>query len=37
MMQNFEARQAARSEEMDSVKKAKAILSGATFAEIQLD
>ena len=37
LMQNFEARQAARSEEMDSVKKAKAILSGATFAEIQLD
>ena len=37
LMKNFEARQAARTDEMDSVKKAKAILSGATFAEIQLD
>eukprot|EP00930_Biecheleria_cincta_P029212 TRINITY_DN2033_c0_g1_i1.p1 TRINITY_DN2033_c0_g1~~TRINITY_DN2033_c0_g1_i1.p1 ORF type:complete len:688 (-),score=225.79 TRINITY_DN2033_c0_g1_i1:92-2086(-) len=37
LMSNFDARQAARSEEMDSVEKAKAILSGATFAEIQLN
>jgi len=37
LMKNFEARQAFRTEEMESVKKAKAILSGATFAEIQLD
>jgi len=37
LLANFDARQAAREDEMDSVKKAKAILSGATFAEIQLD
>lgn len=37
LMSNFDARQAARAEEMDSVDKAKAILSGATFAEIQLN
>ncbi|CAJ1424050.1 unnamed protein product [Effrenium voratum] len=37
LLQNFEARQSARDEEMDSVKKAKAILSGANFAEVQLD
>jgi len=37
LMKNFDARQTARDEEMDSVKKAKAILSGANFAEIQLD
>lgn len=37
LMKNFDARQTAREEEMDSVTKAKAILSGANFAEIQLD
>eukprot|EP00930_Biecheleria_cincta_P038707 TRINITY_DN2658_c0_g1_i1.p1 TRINITY_DN2658_c0_g1~~TRINITY_DN2658_c0_g1_i1.p1 ORF type:complete len:679 (-),score=227.07 TRINITY_DN2658_c0_g1_i1:43-2031(-) len=37
IMANFDARQEARSEEIDSVEKAKAILSGATFAEIQLN
>jgi len=36
LVSNFEARQAARSDEIDSVAKAKAILSGANFAEIQL-
>lgn len=33
---NFDARQEARSLEMDSLEKAKAILNGAKFAEIQL-
>lgn len=37
IMANFDARKEARSEEIDSVDKAKAILSGATFAEIQLN
>ncbi|CAK9038735.1 unnamed protein product [Durusdinium trenchii] len=37
LLKNFDARQSAREEEVDSVKKAKAILSGASFAEIQLD
>lgn len=37
LMKNFDARQTAREEEMDSVTKAKAVLSGANFAEIQLD
>eukprot|EP00930_Biecheleria_cincta_P038708 TRINITY_DN2658_c0_g2_i1.p1 TRINITY_DN2658_c0_g2~~TRINITY_DN2658_c0_g2_i1.p1 ORF type:complete len:678 (-),score=240.16 TRINITY_DN2658_c0_g2_i1:43-2028(-) len=37
LLANFDARQDARAEEMDSVEKAKAILSGAKFAEIQLN
>ncbi|CAJ1359744.1 unnamed protein product [Effrenium voratum] len=37
LMQNFDARQAAREEEIESIIKAKAILSGASFAELQLD
>lgn len=36
LLSNFDARQEARAQEVDSVEKAKAILSGATFAEIQL-
>jgi len=37
LLANFDARQDSRAEEMDSVEKAKAILSGATFSEIQLN
>jgi len=36
LMTNFQTRQDARQEELDSIGKAKQILSGATFAEIQL-
>lgn len=36
LIENFDARQGARTEEMESVNKAKAILSGAKFSEIQL-
>lgn len=36
IMTNFQTRQDARQEELDSIGKAKQILSGATFAEIQL-
>jgi len=37
LLAKFDARQDARAEEMDSVEKAKAILSGASFSEIQLN
>mmetsp|Transcript_104298 Transcript_104298/g.185419 ORF Transcript_104298/g.185419 Transcript_104298/m.185419 type:complete len:663 (+) Transcript_104298:79-2067(+) len=36
LMKNFDTRMEARQDEMDSIEKAKQILSGATFAEIQL-
>eukprot|EP00931_Biecheleriopsis_adriatica_P080002 TRINITY_DN5335_c0_g2_i1.p1 TRINITY_DN5335_c0_g2~~TRINITY_DN5335_c0_g2_i1.p1 ORF type:complete len:660 (-),score=201.71 TRINITY_DN5335_c0_g2_i1:87-2066(-) len=36
LLTNFDKRQAAMTEEIDSIEKAKAILSGASFAEIQL-
>ncbi|CAK9027290.1 unnamed protein product [Durusdinium trenchii] len=37
LMNNFDGRQSARKEEIESIAKAKAILSGASFSEIQLD
>jgi len=37
LMKNFDTRMDARTDEMDSIDKAKQILSGATFAEIQLN
>jgi len=37
LMKNFDTRMDARTDEMDSIEKAKQILSGATFAEIQLN
>jgi len=37
LMTNFQIRQDARQEELDSITKAKQILNGATFAEIQLN
>jgi len=36
LMENFDTRQVARQEEMDSIAKAKQILSGAKFSELQL-